>query len=91
MKDTIGEKDDIKELYNIGTDILKNASIQESSDVLVILEYVTGILRARYLLIHSRQYPKSSKQYLQLIQKRAEHIPLQHLTGIQSLWGWNFM
>lgn len=36
----------LKELYNTGTDILKNASIQESSlDAWYLLEYVTGITR----------------------------------------------
>ena len=61
----------LKELYNTGTDILKNASIQESSlDAWYLLEYVTGITRARYFVIHSSQYPQNfKKQYLQLIQK----------------------
>ena len=79
----------LKELYNTGTDILKNASIQESSlDAWYLLEYVTGITRARYFVDSQQTVPKNhQKQYLQLIQKRAEHIPLQHLTGVQEfMW-----
>ena len=82
----------LKELYNTGTDILKNASIQESSlDAWYLLEYVTGITRARYFVDSQQTVPKNhQKQYLQLIQKRAEHIPLQHLTGVQEFMGLEF-
>ena len=64
----------LKELYNTGTDILKNASIQESSlDAWYLLEYVTGITRARYFVDSQQSVPKNhQKKYLQLIQKRAE-------------------
>ena len=82
----------LKELYNAGTDILKNASIQESSlDAWYLLEYVTGITRARYFVDSQQTVPVNhQKQYLQLIQKRAEHIPLQHLTGVQEFMGLEF-
>ena len=82
----------LKELYNTGTDILKNASIQESSlDAWYLLEYITGITRARYFVDSQQSVPKNhQKQYLQLIQKRAEHIPLQHLTGVQEFMGLEF-
>ena len=82
----------LKELYNTGTDILKNASIQESSlDAWYLLEYVTGITRARYFVDSRQTVPQNhQKQYLQLIQKRAEHIPLQHLTGVQEFMGLEF-
>ena len=82
----------LKELYNTGTDILKNASIQESSlDAWYLLEYVTGITRARYFVDSQQTVPQNhQKQYLQLIQKRAEHIPLQHLTGVQEFMGLEF-
>ena len=82
----------LKELYNAGTDILKNASIQENSlDAWYLLEYVTGITRARYFVDSQQTVPVNhQKQYLQLIQKRAEHIPLQHLTGVQEFMGLEF-
>ena len=82
----------LKELYNTGTEILKNASIQESSlDAWYLLEYVTGITRARYFVDSQQTVPQNhQKQYLQLIQKRAEHIPLQHLTGVQEFMGLEF-
>ena len=82
----------LKELYNTGTKILTDASIQESSlDAWYLLEHVTGISRTRYF-VDSQEPVKSELEdtYLQLIQKRAEHIPLQHLTGVQEFMGLEF-
>ena len=45
----------LKGLYNTGTEILKNASIHESSlDAWYLLEYVTGIDRAQYFAASQR-------------------------------------
>ena len=53
----------LKELYNTGTDILKNASIQESSlDAWYLLEYVTGITRARYFVDSQQSVPKNHQK-----------------------------
>lgn len=82
----------LKGLYNTGTEILKNASIHESSlDAWYLLEYVTGIDRAQYFADSQRNIEQDlEKQYLQLIRKRATHIPLQHLTGVQEFMGLTF-
>ncbi|BCJ96473.1 release factor glutamine methyltransferase [Anaerocolumna cellulosilytica] len=55
------------------------------------MEYCFHITRVEYLL-NSRQ-PISDDEYaayLKLIQKRARHIPLQHITGVQEFMGLSF-
>lgn len=82
----------LKELYSKGSEMLANASIQESSlDAWYLLEHITGISRAQYFVDSQQSVPKDQeKQYLQFIQRRAEHIPLQHLTGVQEFMGLEF-
>ena len=62
-----------------------------SVDAWLLFSYVTGISRAMFLAERMRQMPeKQYRHYRELLEKRASHIPLQHLTGEQEFMGFPF-
>lgn len=68
---------------------LKKKGITDSGlDAWYLLDYITKMSRTEYLL---RSYENFSgeeyERYIELIQKRGERIPLQHLTGEQEFMG----
>ena len=72
-----------KELLKEGTQILINGGIEEARlDAWLLLEYTAGITRAWYYA-HDDQKPgqEIADRYRELCTRRAERIPLQHLTG----------
>ena len=80
------------ELLTQGTQLLMNAGIEEARlDAWLLLEYTADISRAWYYA-----HPESEvneeivSEYLSLCQKRAEHIPLQHLTHQVCFMGYDF-
>ena len=80
------------ELLTQGTQLLMNAGIEEARlDAWLLLEYTADISRAWYYA-----HPESEvneeivSEYLSLFQKRAEHIPLQHLTHQACFMGYDF-
>ena len=80
------------ELLTQGTQLLMNAGIEEARlDAWLLLEYTADISRAWYYA-----HPESEvneeivSEYLSLCQKRAEHIPLQHLTHQACFMGYDF-
>lgn len=76
-----------------GQMILAQAGIKEAGlDAWLLLEYVTGKSRAYYFAYGEESVTESvAERYLELISRRAGHIPLQHLTHQAFLWGMNFM
>lgn len=69
-------------LLQEGTDILRNAGIGEAGlDAWLLLEYASGKSRAWYYA-HDKEEadPEIREVYLDACRKRAEHVPLQHLT-----------
>lgn len=76
-----------------GTEILKNAGIAECGrDAELLFLYVTGKDRT-FLLTYGDSEEMDSQdedEYLVLIGKRAEHIPLQLLTGETDFMGLRF-
>lgn len=82
----------LREAYNDGIQQLTEAGVQEASlDAWYLLEYVTGINRATFLADSGRKLEESAyKEYQQVIAKRAERIPLQHITGVQEFMGLDF-
>lgn len=71
-----------RELLQEGTDTLRNAGIEEAGlDAWLLLEYTTDKSRAWYYA-HSTETAEheTAQSYRSLCRKRAEHIPLQHLT-----------
>ena len=80
------------ELLTQGTQLLMNAGIEEARlDAWLLLEYTADISRAWYYA-----HPESEvneeivSEYLSFCQKRAEHIPLQHLTHQACFMGYDF-
>ena len=81
-----------KEAYEYGQEQLKHVQIEEATlDAWYILEFVTGITRAQYFLRPEEvMTTEEEQQYCEAIAKRASHIPLQHITGVQEFMGLEF-
>lgn len=79
-------------LYRLGTEKLKEAQIEEAVlDARLLLEEVCGTDR-NYLLVHGGE-PVTEEQYncyVNYIEKRSHHIPLQHILGYQEFMGLHF-
>ena len=79
-------------LLKKGQNILAQAGIQEAGlDAWLLLEYTTGKSRA-YYFAHGEECvtEETADRYLELIGRRAEHIPLQHLTHQAFFMGYEF-
>ena len=72
----------LESLLKKGTTILKDNGLEEAGlDAWLLLEYVTGKSRAYYFAYGEESVTESvAERYLELISRRAGHIPLQHLT-----------
>lgn len=79
-------------LFREGKQRLREALIEEwELDAWYLLEHVSGCTRNEYYLYPERRMEvEQERKYLDLIQKRAMHIPLQHLTGRQEFMGYVF-
>lgn len=81
-----------RECYEQGCRTLQAAGIEEAAlDARLLLEAVCGTDRNN-LLVHGEQpvAPEAEEKYLNWIRQRAEHIPLQQLTGEQGFMGLTF-
>ena len=80
------------ELLTQGTQLLMNAGIEEARlDAWLLLEYTADISRAWYYAHPEAEVNEEIvSEYLGLCQKRAEHIPLQHLTHQACFMGYDF-
>lgn len=80
-------------LYQIGKEQLQKAGITDAEhDARLLLEFICHTDR-NALYAHGDQEIEDEKMqdFLQLIEKRAAHIPLQHLTGEQNFMGLDFL
>ena len=81
-----------KEVYEMGKASLKQAGVEEAAlDARILLEFVCGTNR-NDLLAHGEEPVSHEKNetYVNCIARRAEHIPLQHITGSQEFMGLSF-
>lgn len=81
-----------RECYEQDCRTLQAAGIEEAAlDARLLLEAVCGTDR-NDLLVHGEQTvaPEAEEKYLNWIRQRAEHIPLQQLTGEQGFMGLTF-
>lgn len=71
---------------------LKEHEIADAAvDAWLLFTYVTGISRAGFLADRLLPMPQAQQDaYQALLEQRAEHIPLQHLTGEQEFMGYSF-
>jgi release factor glutamine methyltransferase len=81
-----------RELLSNAQKLLRQKGICDADiDAWYLLEYVFGINRARYFIQADWQAPdEAAVEYMRLIEKRAMHVPLQHITGIQEFMGLEF-
>lgn len=84
---------DWKTLLDEGTAYLDDAGILDAEqDAWYLLEFVTGMDRAAFFLHRWEESDETLvERYRDFIQKRMQHIPLQHLTGMQEFMGYFFL
>lgn len=82
----------IDAMYRAGVARLEAVGVTDAAmDAWILLEYVTGMDRTRFFMEKQKEMPEAQKtDYEGLIDKRAERIPVQHLTGEQEFMGLNF-
>lgn len=82
-----------RKLLAKGECILREAGIEDASlDAWYLLEHVSGMGRADYFMNREEQAPpEEQKQYLELLEQRSRHIPLQYLTGSRQFMGLDFL
>ena len=62
-----------------------------AADAWYLMEYVTGMDRTKYLLEKQKPMESSAwEAYFDFVRRRAEHVPLQYLTGEQYFMGFRF-
>lgn len=81
-----------KECYIQGQETLTKAGIEEAAlDARLLLEYICGTNRNDLLVHGDRELEAQQvKAYEQVLARRAERIPLQHITGKQEFMGLEF-
>lgn len=75
-----------------GRTLLEQHQIEEASlEAWYLLEFVSGLDRAHYLLRQEEEVPQEMiENYRALLKERSGHVPLQYLTGVQSFCGYEF-
>ena len=81
-----------KEVLEDGIKLLETAAIEEARlDAWLLLEYTADITRAWYYAhMDDGLDAKTEERYRTLCTKRAQHIPLQHITGRAYFMGYEF-
>ena len=87
------EKCSLQEALKRAEQYLNAYGIADASvDAWLLLEYVTGISRTRFLMDRGQLMQEEARmRYQNLLRKRGTHIPLQHLTGVQEFMGLEFL
>ena len=82
----------LREAFQRGEELLTEAGITDARlDAWYLLEHVSGVGRAMYYAMPDKMLTEvQEKQYIDFIEKRAQRIPLQHLTGTQEFMGLEF-
>ena len=81
-----------QQLLALGKQKLREAGVPESDlDARLLLEYVCGVSRS-FLLAHGDEEVSAGQgeRYLEVLCRRGERVPLQHLTGEQDFMGLTF-
>lgn len=81
-----------KELLQIARNMFKQQEIADADvDAWYLLAHVFNIKRTWFLLHENDPAPEvKSEHFLSFVKERANHIPLQHLTGSQEFMGMEF-
>lgn len=81
-----------RDLYNQGIETLSSENIPDAKiDARILLEFVCKTDRNALFLKGDTEVSKEEEEvYFDLLNKRIQHIPLQHLTGEQDFMGLTF-
>ena len=80
-----------RELLDEGVQNLKDHDISEAAlDARLLLEYVTGLSRAQLIMRWEDEAPDCIEVYMELIERRGEHVPLQQIVGYTEFMGLRF-
>ena len=81
-----------REVYQKATDRLQEAGVEEAgADAWILLEEYGKTDRAHYFLRQTEEIPEEVRLlYWQAVEKRAERIPVQQITGKQEFCGLDF-
>ena len=82
----------LEQTYKFGKECLTNVGIRDAEvDAWYLIEHITGYDRAYYFSHQKEELTgEQEAEYKAFIEKRAQHIPLQHLTGVQEFMGYEF-
>lgn len=82
----------LREALLHGGQLLEEAGIAESkNDAWLLFEFVTNISRTRFYMDCNNQMPDEEfAAYMELIEKRKTHYPLQYITRVQQFMGYDF-
>lgn len=83
---------DLEKLLKTGEEILFNAGVEEGRiDAWYLMEHVFRLNRVSFWVDKKRKAsPPEERRYMECIQKRASHIPLQYITDEQEFMGLSF-
>ena len=83
----------LKTLLEQGAKQLRDGQIADADiDAMYLLEHVFSIKRMDFLMNPKREVSEEEKErYLQVISRRASHVPLQHIIGSQEFMGFDFI
>lgn len=75
-----------------GINILQSNNISDAKfDAFALLEYVAGITKSDYFFERNNEISDSYyKRYIELIERRSNRVPLQHITNRQNFFGYDF-
>lgn len=82
----------LKKAYKEGKEILAKAGITEADlDAWYLLEFVTGITKARYYMDPDQSMdPEAWKKYKEYLEKEEIIFHCSILQEVRNLWGLNF-
>jgi len=81
-----------RELLNYGVDELEKAGIAEAKlDAGYLLEFCSGLNKAEYFLRSEEEVESRIKtEFLKLIERRGERVPLSYITATRGFMGFDF-
>jgi release factor glutamine methyltransferase len=79
--------------YKAAADFLKKSGVDDpETDAMLLLEKASGYTRNEYFMRRDEKLPDTCKEiFCGMISKRAERIPLQHITGEAYFYGRRFL